>query len=71
MRWQHLSSTWPVAVISKRKMMLSTGYGEANLEYGLPITPQTVFHVASVSKQFTSFAVALLEADGKLTLDTP
>ncbi|MDP6423221.1 MAG: serine hydrolase [Planctomycetota bacterium] len=56
-----------VAVISKGKMMLSKGYGEANLEYGLPITSQTVFHVASVSKQFTSFAVALLEADGKLT----
>ena len=33
------------------------GYGMANLEYGIPITPQSVFHVASVSKQFTAMAV--------------
>src|SRR5207302_3200776 len=33
------------------------GYGLANLEYSIPITPATVFHVASVSKQFTAFAI--------------
>ena len=32
----------------------------ANLEYDVPITPTTVFHVASVSKQFTAFAIARL-----------
>ncbi|HUF48472.1 MAG TPA: serine hydrolase domain-containing protein [Vicinamibacterales bacterium] len=40
------------------------GYGTANLEYGVPITSSSVFHVASVSKQFTAMAVALLVAEG-------
>jgi CubicO group peptidase (beta-lactamase class C family) len=41
----------------------------ANLEYGIPITPQTIFHMASVSKQFTAFAIVLLAKEGKLKLD--
>jgi CubicO group peptidase (beta-lactamase class C family) len=45
------------------------GYGLANLEYGTPITSASVFHVASVSKQFTATAIALLAREGKLTLD--
>ncbi len=45
------------------------GYGSANLEYRVPITPQTPFHVASVSKQFTGFAIVLLALEGKLSLD--
>ncbi len=43
------------------------GYGMANLEYDIPITPSSVFHVASVSKQFTAFAVSLLAAEGKVS----
>ena len=45
------------------------GYGAANLEYDIPITPSSVFHVASISKQFTAMAVALLAADGGLSWD--
>jgi CubicO group peptidase (beta-lactamase class C family) len=41
----------------------------ANLEYGIPITPETIFHIASVSKQFTAFAIVLLAKQGKLNLD--
>jgi CubicO group peptidase (beta-lactamase class C family) len=43
------------------------GYGMANLEYDIPIDPSSVFHVASVSKQFTAFAVSLLVAEGKVS----
>ncbi|MGD8278859.1 MAG: serine hydrolase domain-containing protein, partial [Gemmatimonadota bacterium] len=43
--------------------------GMANLEYGIPITPQSVFHVASVSKQFTAMAVELLVNEGKVSWD--
>ena len=50
-------------------VVYTKGYGAANLEYDVPVTPSSVFHVASVSKQFTAAAVALLEADGKLSLD--
>ena len=45
------------------------GYGMANLEYGIPITPQSVFHVASVSKHFTAMAVELLVNEGKVSWD--
>lgn len=58
-----------VAVIDKGKIVFAKGYGAANLEYGIPITPETVFHVASVSKQFTAMAVVLLESDGKLSIN--
>lgn len=48
---------------------LIRGYGMANLEHGVPIAPDSVFHTASISKQFTAFAIALLAQDGKLSLD--
>lgn len=45
--------------------------GAADLEQGTPITAESVFHIASVSKQFTAFAILLLEQDGKLSIDDP
>jgi len=44
-------------------------YGMANLDHDVKLTPGSVFHVASVSKQFTATAILLLAADGKLSLD--
>lgn len=58
-----------VAVTRNGRVIYSQGYGSAQLEYAIPITPATVFHVASVSKQFTAFAVALLARDGLLGWD--
>jgi CubicO group peptidase (beta-lactamase class C family) len=57
------------AVIEQGKLAYQKGYGSANLEYNIPIGPDTIFHVASVSKQFTAMAVVLLERDGKLSID--
>lgn len=45
------------------------GYGTANLDWDVPITPTTVFYVGSVSKQFTAATVVLLSFEGKLSLD--
>ena len=45
------------------------GYGMANLETGTRNSPASIFHVASVSKQFTAAAIMLLARDGKLSLD--
>ncbi|HYR10662.1 MAG TPA: serine hydrolase, partial [Longimicrobium sp.] len=50
-------------------VVFQNGYGLANLETETPITPSSVFHVASVSKQFTAAAVMLLARDGRLSLD--
>ena len=58
-----------VAVIREGEVVFARGYGCAQLEYGVPIGPDTVFHVASVSKQLTAMAVALLAVEGKLGLD--
>ena len=41
----------------------------ANLDHGIAITPETVFYVGSVSKQFTAANVALMVSQGKLDLD--
>ena len=60
-----------VAVTRNGRIIYSQGYGSAQLEYRIPVTPTTVFHVASVSKQFTAFAVALLARDGLLAWDDP
>ena len=58
-----------VSVMEGGDIVLARGYGAANLEYGIPITPASVFHVASVSKQFTALAVALLADEGRLSWD--
>lgn len=51
------------------RVVYERGYGMANLETGTPIRPASIFHVASISKQFTAMAVLLLASDGKLSID--
>jgi CubicO group peptidase (beta-lactamase class C family) len=58
-----------LAVIRDANLVFKQGWGLANLEYDVPITPATVFHAASVSKQFTAFAMARLIQQGKLSLE--
>lgn len=58
-----------VAVVKDGDIIYKKGYGLANLEYDVPIETNSVFHIASVSKQFTVFSILLLEEDGKLSLD--
>ena len=58
-----------VSVMEGGELLFARGYGAANLEHDIPITPATVFHVASVSKQFTALAVALLVAEGAVSWD--
>jgi len=58
-----------LSVMRHGELVYLHGYGMANLEYDIPITPSSVFHVASISKQFTAFALSLLVADGKASWD--
>lgn len=58
-----------VAVVKDGTILYKKGYGIANLEYDIPISPSSIFHIASVSKQFTVFSILLLEKQGKLSLD--
>lgn len=58
-----------VSVTKNGQTIYKKGFGIANLEYGVPISPTTKFHAASVSKQFTVFLILLLEKEGKLSID--
>ncbi|UCE41218.1 MAG: serine hydrolase [Candidatus Aminicenantes bacterium] len=66
---KHDSPGAAIAVIKEGKIIHKNGYGESQLEYNIPITPSTIFHVASVSKQFTAFSIVMLANEGKLSLD--
>ncbi|MBN1272021.1 MAG: serine hydrolase [Candidatus Aminicenantes bacterium] len=57
-----------VMALKEGKVLLRRGYGMANLEHKVPITPQTVFDIASVSKQFTGLAISMLIEEGKISL---
>lgn len=70
--FSNYNSTTPgvaVAVVKDGKIIFKKGYGTANLEYDIPVTTKTVFQIASVSKQFTAFAIYLLEKQGKISLE--
>jgi len=58
-----------LSVMQEGRIVYKRGYGMADLDHDVPITPRSVFHVASVSKQFTATAILLLAQDGKLSLD--
>jgi CubicO group peptidase (beta-lactamase class C family) len=58
-----------VGVVRDGALVFAGGYGTANLDHGVPITPSTVFYTGSVSKQFTAAAVALAAWQGHLSLD--
>lgn len=58
-----------LVVIKDGKIIYKRGYGMADLESDVKIQPSTIFHVGSVSKQFTAFAVQLLVGEGKISLD--
>lgn len=58
-----------LALVHHGDIVLKKSYGSANLEYGIPNTPSTIFHIASISKQFTVFSILLLEDQGKLSLE--
>jgi CubicO group peptidase (beta-lactamase class C family) len=58
-----------IVIVQNGRIFLQREYGSANLEYGIPITSRTVFHVGSVAKQFTAFSILLLEHQGRLSLD--
>ena len=51
-----------VAVTLGGEVVHRSGYGAAHLDHGIPITPETVFDIASISKQFGALAALLLES---------
>ena len=71
-RWNSTHSPGcAVGVARDGKVLLTRGYGMADLETGTPITAETIFESGSVAKQFTATAVVFLAMDGKLNLADP
>ena len=60
-----------LAVVRGGKVVKAQGYGSADLENGIAVTPETVFKIGSVSKQFIASGIMLLVQDGKLSVDDP
>lgn len=58
-----------VGVLHDGAVVHLAGYGIADMDHGVPITPNTVFDIASISKQFGAMAALLLEAENRLDLD--
>ncbi|NDK99608.1 serine hydrolase domain-containing protein [Photorhabdus bodei] len=57
-----------VAVTHGNKTIYQRHIGKASIEHAVAIKPNTKFYLASVSKQFTAFCIALLEKEGKLNV---
>lgn len=60
-----------IGVVQDGALTQARAFGLADLERGRALDSRSVFNLASVSKQFTTFAILLLEQDGKLGLDDP
>jgi len=60
-----------LAIVKDGRVIKAAGYGFANVEQGARATPQTVYGLASMSKQFAAASIMLLVQDGKVALDSP
>lgn len=58
-----------LAVVKDGKVIKAQDYGAANLETETPVTTETVFELASITKQFTATAIMILVEEGKVNLD--
>ncbi|HEX4022755.1 MAG TPA: serine hydrolase domain-containing protein [Acidobacteriaceae bacterium] len=58
-----------LGVIQNGNFIYRKGYGQASLELGVPLSPESVFYMGSVSKQFTAASIVLLSEQGRLSLD--
>lgn len=58
-----------LGVIKDGKFVYKRGYGSANLDYNAPLSPESVFYIASTSKQFTAASILLLVRRGRVSLD--
>jgi CubicO group peptidase (beta-lactamase class C family) len=60
-----------VLVAKGADVLLSKGYGSANLEWDVPNSPATKFRLGSITKQFTAASILLLQERGKLNIEDP
>lgn len=67
----HRIPGYAVAVIKDGQVLLKQGFGKADVERNLDVTPETVFGIASLTKAFTAISILLLQERGKIGLEDP
>ena len=70
MAQQHLAGL-SLAIAQGGVILYARGYGYRDVGRRLPVEANTIYNIASMSKQFTAACVLLLQQDGKLSLDDP
>ncbi len=60
-----------LAIVEDGKVTRLSGYGKADIEHDVAVTPDTVFQAGSIAKQFTAISILMLETDGKLNVNDP
>ena len=60
-----------IGVTDRQRLLFVGDYGQANLESGQPVTPETLFQIGSISKSFTSIVLLQLQEQGLLSIDDP
>lgn len=60
------SPGFAIGIIKDGTLIFSKGYGHANLDYNIPISDSSLFYIGSMAKQFTTAALLILEAEGKI-----
>lgn len=62
---------YSIIITKGKEILIEKQYGISNLDYDIPITNKTVFDIGSIAKQFTAYAILLLEEQGKLSIQEP
>jgi CubicO group peptidase (beta-lactamase class C family) len=60
-----------LGIVKNKKIIKSAGYGKANVEWNVDVTDQTIFKIASLSKQFIAAGILKLVEQGKVDLNSP
>lgn len=60
-----------IAVVADQKVVYSAGFGVKNLTSKEPISAQSLFHMASITKPFVATSIMQLWEQGKIDLDSP
>ena len=66
---QHRIPGVALKIIQDGKVVKTAAYGLANLELNVPASPETVFEIGSITKQFTAAGILLLAQEGRLSVD--
>ncbi|MAJ51351.1 MAG: hypothetical protein CMB82_07045 [Flammeovirgaceae bacterium] len=60
-----------IGIFQNEELIFSKGYGMANLSYNISNSPEMLYNLGSVSKQFLGYAFAILQSEGKVNIDDP